>query len=90
MIHAEHGATHAYSSHEADELKKAGWQVEGEKPFRAEPVASDARPEFADTQPAEPDNGPTLANVRAQLDGLGVAYDKRFGLSKLMSLLPKA
>ena len=89
MIHDEHGATHAYSTNEADDLAKRGWRIEGATPFRAEPAAGEARPEFADTQPAEPDSGPTVASVRAELDGLGIAYDKRFGLDRLLSLLPK-
>lgn len=31
----------------------------------------------------------TVESVRAQLDALGVEYDKRSGLAKLLELLPK-
>ena len=32
--------------------------------------------------------GHTVASVRAQLDAAGIAYDRRFGLAKLLALLP--
>lgn len=33
-------------------------------------------------------NGETVESVRAKLDALGIEYDKRLGLSKLIALLP--
>lgn len=39
--------------------------------------------------PAETDGqGHTVESVRAQLDAAGIAYDNRFGLARLMTLLP--
>jgi len=77
MIHDEHGATHAYSQHEADELAKQGWRIDVQTP---------AQPEVADTAPAGIEAGPTVASVRAELEALGIAYDRRWGLDRLLSL----
>jgi hypothetical protein len=42
-----------------------------------------------EADPNEDDGrGHTVASVRAQLDAAGIAYDKRFGLAKLLALLP--
>lgn len=42
-----------------------------------------------DADPNESDSaGHTVASVRTQLDGLGVPYDKRLGVEKLLALLP--
>ncbi len=42
-----------------------------------------------EADPAESDGaGHTVESVRAQLDALGIAYDKRLGLAKLLALLP--
>lgn len=38
--------------------------------------------------PAPAADPPTVASVRAQLNAAGIAYDKRFGLDRLISLLP--
>ena len=41
--------------------------------------------------PSEADSsGRTVASVRAELDAAGIAYDKRSGLAKLVTLLPAA
>lgn len=32
---------------------------------------------------------PTLESVREQLDALGIEYDRRLGLSKLIELIPQ-
>lgn len=48
-------------------------------------------PKYAepDADPSEADGaGHTVESLRAQLDTLGITYDKRFGLAKLMALLP--
>jgi len=43
-----------------------------------------------EADPNEDDgNGHTVASVRAQLDAAGIAYDKRYGLARLLTLLPK-
>lgn len=34
-------------------------------------------------------DGPTLEDVRAQLEKAGISYDKRWGLNRLIDLLPK-
>lgn len=81
MIHDKHGATHAYSMHEADELAKQGWRIDAPAP-----AIEPAPPEFEDTAPAELDPGPTVASVRAELEALGIAYDRRWGLDRLLSL----
>ena len=50
-------------------------------------------PAFAtpEADPSESDTeGHTVESVRASLDAAGIAYDKRFGLAKLIDLLPKA
>lgn len=47
-------------------------------------------PKFAaaEADPAEDDGkGHTVESVRAQLDAAGIAYDKRWGLAKLLGLL---
>lgn len=42
-----------------------------------------------DADPAEADGaGHTVESVRAALDAAGVSYDKRWGLAKLVPLLP--
>lgn len=46
-------------------------------------------PSAADADPAEADGaGHTVESVRAQLDAQGIGYDKRFGVAKLVALLP--
>lgn len=50
---------------------------------------SPALVEEADANPSEDDGqGHTVESVRAQLDAAGIAYDKRWGLAKLIALLP--
>jgi len=34
------------------------------------------------------DGGETVESVRAKLDALGIEYDKRWGLSRLVALIP--
>jgi hypothetical protein len=49
-------------------------------------------PAFAvpEADPAEADTeGHTVESVRASLDAAGVTYDKRWGLTRLIDLLPK-
>lgn len=42
-----------------------------------------------DTDPEESDaEGHTVTSARAALDAVGIQYDKRLGLAKLLSLLP--
>jgi len=42
-----------------------------------------------EADPAEDDGkGHTVASVRATLDAAGIAYDKRWGLAKLLGMLP--
>lgn len=42
-----------------------------------------------EADPSESDGaGHTVESVRAQLDALGIGYDKRFGVAKLLALLP--
>ncbi len=36
----------------------------------------------------ESDDGETVESVRAQLDAAGIEYDKRWGLSRLVALIP--
>jgi hypothetical protein len=81
MAHELHGRMHAYSSAQVEALEKLGWVVEVPKP-----AVEPALPEFADTAPAELETGPTVASVRAELDALGIAYDRRWGLDRLLSL----
>lgn len=45
-------------------------------PYQPDPGASD-------------DQGYTVESARAALDAAGIAYDKRFGLAKLLTLLPQ-
>lgn len=45
---------------------------------------------IADADPNESDgDGHTVQSLRAQLDAAGIAYDKRFGVAKLLALLPQ-
>lgn len=47
--------------------------------------------QISEADPAETDGqGHTVQSVRAALDAAGIAYDKRFGLARLMTLLPAA
>lgn len=43
MIHPEHGATHAYSNEELEQLKSIGWKVEHEQEMIALPVVDSAQ-----------------------------------------------
>lgn len=40
-------------------------------------------------EPTTDDQGHTVESVRAALDAAGIEYDKRWGLNKLVALLPK-
>lgn len=74
-------------------LRAQGFRMIGEA--ESEPGPSPAsQPEEAvstpDEEPSQPESEPepTVESVRAQLDAQGIAYDGRWGLTKLQSLLP--
>ena len=52
-----------------------------------EPVP-EALPEAAPEATEAPESAQTVESVRAQLDALGIDYDKRWGLARLTALLP--
>lgn len=82
---AEHAALTGYGY---EPPLVAAPQVSGEGV--SSPVASEPDGAASDADPNEADNaGHTVASVRAQLDSLGIAYDRRFGLARLMALLPQ-
>jgi len=62
-----------------DEAEHKALTAEGYEPGFQEPIEADS---------SESDGVHTVQSVRAQLDGLGIAYDKRLGLAKLLALIP--
>lgn len=84
----EHAALTGYGYVPAYVAPVAAPQENGEQPTPLQPsVASDGAAPDAD--PAESDGeGHTVETARAQLDALGIAYDRRLGLAKLLALLP--
>lgn len=65
----------------SDETEHQALTVAGYLPAYEAPIP--------DADPAEGDGaGHTVESVRAQLDALNIAYDKRIGLAKLLALLP--
>lgn len=62
-----------------DEAEHQSLTLAGYEPGLSIP---DANPEEGDSA------GHTVASLRAQLDLLDIVYDKRFGVAKLLALLP--
>lgn len=62
-----------------DEQEHKALSAAGYEPAFQEPAEAD---------PSESDGAHTVASVRSQLDGLGIAYDRRLGLAKLLTLIP--
>lgn len=46
-------------------------------------------PAFVSQEATSDDQGHTVESVRSALDAAGIEYDKRWGLAKLVALLPK-
>ncbi len=78
MQHPAHGFHIAYSQTEEAALRAAGWAEDDGKAMAAklapQPVAADG--------PSEAD---PVAAARAELDALGIPYDGRWGLSRLIA-----
>ena len=73
-------ADHVIVTSEEEEAAKRAEGFKGAwEPQEKEPDADHAESDGA---------GHTVESVRAQLDALGIAYDKRLGLAKLLALLP--
>lgn len=83
MMHAKHGYCHAHTRSEEEALLKAGWVPDDGEALRKKLEA------VADPEVSGEASGDEVAEVRAQLDALGIAYHHRAGLAKLKSLLPE-
>lgn len=81
--HPEFGNKHV-TAEEAAKLVSAGWVI---WPRSKEEKAGLARPAVPQ-QIAVDAADHTVASVRAHLDALGIPYDNRLGLGKLLALLP--
>jgi len=69
----------------------AGFAVANDEDEHKRLSAMGYEPKWVATEadPSEDDgHGHTVESVRAQLDAAGIAYDRRWGLAKLLGLLP--
>lgn len=69
------------------ECPETGW-YDSPAFIPADEPAAEPAPEATPEAPEAHESAQTVEAVRAQLDALGIDYDRRWGLARLIALLP--
>ncbi len=75
MMHPKHGY-HVCAPHEFEEMTRNGWVMDDGKALAAKRAARNLAIEV------------TVESTRAELDALGIKWDGRWGLEKLLAAKP--